>query len=195
MLLHGLQHGGAEVCRGLDDVHARSGERRELGRRGALAAGDDGAGVAHASTGRGGGAGDEADDGLVGVAVLADPVGGVLLGLAAYLADHDDALGLGVVGEALQTVDEVGAVERVSTDAHAGGLAQAHGGGLCDGLVGQGAGAGHHADLSLGVDVPRHDADLALVRLDDAGAVGADQSALGLTVESILHLKMLGIAK
>ena len=46
------------------------------------------------------------------------------------LANHDDPLRLRVVHEALQAVNEVGAVERVAADAHAGGLAQSYGGGL-----------------------------------------------------------------
>lgn len=188
MLLHGLEHGGAEVSGGLHNVHAGSREGGELGGSSALAAGDDGASVAHASAGGSGGAGDETHDGLVGVAVLSDPVGGVLLGLAADLADHDDALGLGVVGEALQAVNEVGAVERVASDADAGGLAETHSGGLGDGLVSQSARAGHHSDLSLLVNVSRHDADLALLGLDNAGAVRADQSTLGLLVKGVLDL-------
>ena len=44
------------------------------------------------------------------------------------------------------------------------------------GLVGQRAAARHHADAARLVDVPRHDADLALARRDDARAVGTDQA-------------------
>ena len=49
---------------------------------------------------------------------------------------------------------------------------------LPDGLVGQGAGAADHADAAGLVDVAGHDADLALVGRDDAGAVGTDQARL-----------------
>jgi hypothetical protein len=38
------------------------------------------------------------------------------------------------------------------------------------------------------VDVSRHDTDLALLGLDDAGAVRADQSTLGLLAKGILDL-------
>ena len=48
-----------------------------------------------------------------------------LLGLASDLSDHDDALGVGVVEEHVEAVQEVGAVERVATDADAQGLTQA----------------------------------------------------------------------
>ena len=57
------------------------------------------------------------------------------------------------------------------TDAE--GLAEADGGRLADGLVGQGAGARDDANVAGAVDVAGHDANLALVGLDDAGAVGA----------------------
>ena len=106
----------------LDDVDPGRLHRRHLLRRRALAAGDDGAGVAHAASRRRGAAGDEADDRLLEVGL--DALGRVLLGVAADLADHDDGLGLGVVVEQLQHVDEVGAVDRVAADADAGRLAE-----------------------------------------------------------------------
>jgi hypothetical protein len=46
------------------------------------------------------------------------------LGVAADLADHDDALGLGVLQEQSEAVDEVGAVDRIAADADAGRLAE-----------------------------------------------------------------------
>ncbi|KAJ8554601.1 hypothetical protein ON010_g9882 [Phytophthora cinnamomi] len=116
------------------------------------------------------------------------PLGRLLLGGSADLAHHDDALGLGVVGEALEAVDEVGAVERVAANADDGGLAEAQGRGLGHGLVGQGARAGHDADLALLVDVAGHDAHLALTGLDDAGAVGADEARLVLVAQVPLDL-------
>src|SRR5690606_24864717 len=144
---------------------------------GAGAAGDDGAGVTHAPTGRRRHAGDEADDRLLPLRGLVEG-GGFLFGGAADFADHDDALRLVVGEEQLQAVDEVGAVHRVAADADAGGLAEPRGRGLRDRLVGQRARAGDDADLAALVDVPGHDADLALIRRDDAGAVGPDQARL-----------------
>ena len=123
----------------------------------------------HAAAGRGGHPGDERDHrlGVVARVVLREELGRPLLGLAADLADHDDALGGVVAQEEVQAVDEVGAVEGVAADADAEGLAQADLGGLVDGLVGQGAGAGHDADAALLVDVAGHDADLALQKSKD----------------------------
>ncbi len=74
-------------------------------------------------------------------------------------------LGLRVVDEPLEAVDEVGPVEGVAADADAGALAEADGGGLVHGFVRQSAAAGHDPDAAGGVDVPGHDADLALARL------------------------------
>src|SRR5690606_20661247 len=46
---------------------------------------------------------------------------------------------------------------------------------LMDRFIGKRAAAGHDADMAGQVDVPRHDADFAFARGDDAGTVGADQ--------------------
>ena len=113
----------------------------------AAAAGDDGAGVAHAAAGRRGLAGDEADDRLLHV--LLDVGGGRLFGVAADFADHDDGVGVGVVVEELEGVDEGGADDGVAADADAGGLADAELGELADGFIGQRAGARDDADVAL----------------------------------------------
>lgn len=49
--------------------------------------------------------------------VLFQVLGRILLGVASDLPDEDDALGLGVLQEHLQTVDEVCSVEGVAADA------------------------------------------------------------------------------
>ena len=66
-------------------------------------------------------------------------------------------------------------------------LAEAGGGGLGDGLVGKGARARHNPDRAALVDVAGHDADLAGVRRDDAGAVRADEDRAG-ALEGALDL-------
>src|SRR5690606_9371513 len=103
-------HRLADVRRRLGDPHARVTKRFELGFGGAFATRDDRTRVTHALAGRGRGARDEADDRLPHV--LLDERGAVLFGTATDLADHDDALGLGVFVEQLEAVDEVGAVDR-----------------------------------------------------------------------------------
>lgn len=62
-----------------------------------------------------------------------------------YTAVRALAFGLRVLEEARQDVDEVGAVKGVAADAHARRLAQAHGRGLVDRLVREGARARHDA--------------------------------------------------
>lgn len=95
--------------------------------------------VAHSSARGGGNAGDEADDGLVGGVVALEEIGGILLGRATNLTDHDDSVSLGVLEEDLETVDEVGAGERVTADTDDERLTEAGLGGLVDSLVGEGA--------------------------------------------------------
>lgn len=183
----GLAHGASQTGgRALDD-DAGGLEGLDLGVGAALAAGNDGAGVAHAAARGRADAGDEADDGLAAVdgVVLAQEVGGVLLGRAADLADHDDAVRVLVLEEDLEAVDEVGPAEGVTANADDEGLAEAGLGGLVDGLVGQGAGTGDDADATALVDEAGHDADLALAGGDDAGAVGPDEAGLGLALQDI----------
>ena len=48
--------------------------------------------------------------------VLLEVIGGLLLGVTPDLPDEDDALGLWVLQEYLQTVDEVRTVERIASD-------------------------------------------------------------------------------
>ena len=143
--------------------------------------------MAHATAGRRGDASDEADDRLAaanGVGVL-EEISSILLGTAANLANHDDAVGVGVLGENLEAVDKVRAVEGVAANAHDERLAEACLGRLVDGLVCQRAGARHNADAALLVDEPGHDANLALAGSDDAGAVGTDQARLVLRLEHL----------
>ena len=56
--------------------------------------------------------------------VRLDPRGGVFLGVAADLADHDHRFGGRVVREQRQRVDEARADQRIAADADAGGLAE-----------------------------------------------------------------------
>jgi hypothetical protein len=79
------------------------------------------------------------------------------------------------------------AVDRVAADAHRGGLAEPGLGELQHGLVGERAGARDDPDAPGPVDVPGHDADLALARRDDAGAVGPEEPHARLVLQVALH--------
>src|SRR5690606_16087305 len=164
----------ADVGQRADGFDAGRFEDSELLGSGAFAAGDDRTGVAHALAGRSRDTRDVGHDrfGHVGL----DVGSGFVFSRTADLADHDDRFGLRIFLEQLQHVDEAGAGDRVAADAHAGGLAVTDFGGLLDGFVGQRARTGNDADAARLVDVARHDADLALARSDDAGAVRADQA-------------------
>lgn len=118
--------------------------------------------MAHTAAGGSGDTGDEGNSGLVVDVVGLEELGGVLLGGTTNLTDHDDTVGLGVLEEDLQAVDEVGAGEGVTTDTDDERLAQAGLGSLVDGLVGQGTGAGDDTNTAALVDETGHDTDLAL---------------------------------
>ena len=174
--MHGLAHLRWVVDHG-DAVFAQAGNLRGGV---ALATSDDGAGVAHPAAGWCRLTGNETHDREVARVVGREPLSGLLLSLATDLTNHDDTLGLGVCDELREHIDEVGAVEGVTADADNGRLAEVVLRGLVNGFVGQSAGAGNNTNLSLLVDVAGHDADLALARLDDARAVGANQPRLAL---------------
>src|SRR5690554_459289 len=135
----------------------------------ALTTRNDGASVAHTLARR------CSDTGNVGNHrlghVLFDERGRFFFGGTTDFTDHNDGFGFRIFLQQLQNVDEVGARNRVTTDAHTGGLAEAVIGGLLDRFIGQGAGAGYDTNLTFLVDMARHDADLALVRSDQARAV------------------------
>src|SRR5262249_450594 len=98
-------------------------------------------------------------------------------------------------------VDETQATHRVAADADASALTQTILRSLMHGFVSQRAGAADDADAAGFVDVAWHDADLALARGDDAGAVRPDQHAARvlaaqgrLDLDHIVHRDALGDA-
>ena len=152
----------AEGGRAALDDDTSIGKSGDLGVSTTLTTADDGTSVAHAATRRSGDTGNERNSGLVVDVVGLEELGGILLSGTTNLTDHDDTIGLGVLEEDLQAVDEVGAGEGVTADTDNERLAKAGLGGLVDGLVGQGTGAGDDADATTLVDEARHDTDLAL---------------------------------
>jgi hypothetical protein len=153
VLLHHRKHRRAKLRGRVTDANAGMLHRLDLAAGSALAPSDDGASVAHAAAWRGSDACNEAHHGLLRVPVRLKPLRGFLLRLAADLADHNDALRLGVVREALEHVDEVGAVKGVATDADARGLSEPGVRRLVDSLVRERARTGDDADLARVVDV------------------------------------------
>lgn len=67
--------------------------------------------------------------------VFGQELGRLLLSIAADLANHHDALGVVILQENVQAVDEVGSIERIAANANAQSLAKTGLGGLVDSLV------------------------------------------------------------
>jgi hypothetical protein len=157
-------------------------ERRDLLGGRALAARDDRARVAHALARGGRAAGDEPATGFFMLALIhaaarssaVPPISPIMITPS-------------VSGSSLKSFEHVDEVECRRSDRRrcprtSTGRCRARE--LPDGLVGERARARQHADVALLVDVARHDADLALVRRDDAGAVRADERALWVSIEA-----------
>src|ERR1700679_2412045 len=120
-----------------------------------LAAGDDGAGMAHAAAGRRGAPGDEADHRLLAAALglVLEELRAVFFGRAADLANHHDGMGL-VVGEKhFEHRDEFRSLDRIAADVDGGGLAEPFARRLEYRLVSQRAGAGYDSDRAPPEDV------------------------------------------
>src|SRR5215203_2032580 len=120
--------------------------------------------MSHAFARRGRDAGDEADYRFLHVGL--DPTRAVFLIGSADFADHDDCFGSGIVVEHFHDVYVLQAVDRITADADARRLSQALLAQLPDRLVGERAGTRDHADRTLLVNVPRHDADFDFIRRD-----------------------------
>lgn len=71
--------------------------------------------------------------------MLQQVVRSLFLGLASDLSDQNDPFGVLVLQEDFQAVDEIGAVEGVTANAHAQRLAETDFGRLIDSLIGQGS--------------------------------------------------------
>src|SRR5258707_6559572 len=148
---------------------AGSFECGEFRCRRTLSARHDGTRMTHAFAGR---RRDSRDVGNHGFAyALANKRRCGLFVAAADLAHHHDALGLWVIFEQRQDIDEVHAAHGVAAYSDAGALAQSIVGGLEYRLVGQGPRARDDADSPLFMNEARHDADLACFRRNDARPV------------------------
>ena len=93
---------------------------------------------------------------------------------AADLADHDHGLGLRILLEQPQMIQEGTAVDGIPADADAGGDADAERLHLRARFVAQGSGTGDDAHAAARVDVARHDAEHRFAGADDARAIRPD---------------------
>ena len=183
-LIHCLTH----LRRVVDDLDAVALKASNLGRSITLATSNDGTGVTHSAARRSRLASDETNNRQVAVVIFREPLGSLLLSFTADLTNHNDTLSLRIIDELGEHIDEVGAVERITTNADNGRLAEVVLGSLVDSLVGESTGARDDTNLSLLMNVARHDTNLAFAGLDDTGAVRANQSRLVLRSHDGLHL-------
>src|SRR3990172_7085030 len=139
----------------------------------ALSSRNDRSGMAHPPTGGGCDPCDKTHHGFSHMGL--DIFGRILLGISPDLADQHNGLCASVFLKQTQNIHEIRSVDRIPTDTHAGGLSQTQKGQLPDDLIGQGAASGHHSYLSFFMNKSGHDSDLAFLRSDDPGTVGADQ--------------------
>jgi hypothetical protein len=136
--------------------------------------------VAHTTAGRRSLPSDEADNWQVSGVVSLEPSSSFFFSLSTNLSNHNNALGLGVNHKSGKAINEVSSIKGITTNTDNGWLTQSVMSGLVNSLVSEGAWARHDTDLTLAVDVARHNTNLALTRLDDTRAVRSNQAGLSL---------------
>ena len=115
-LIHQHGHSFSHLCGVVHDMNASLLEGSDLVESATLATGDDSTSVTHSSAWRSGLASDERNNREVPLVVLREPFCGFFFGLTTDLTDHNDTVSFGVNDKALEDIDEVGAVEGISTD-------------------------------------------------------------------------------
>ena len=120
---------------------------------GAMPAGNDRAGVAHAASRRRGLPGDEADHRLLHSRLHKFRRG--FFRVAADLADHDHRFGLRIAIEQVERIDKIRSDDRIAADADRGRLPNAARGQLMHRFVGQRARARNNADVAFLVNACR----------------------------------------
>ena len=113
---HALTH----LCRVVHDVNASCLESLDLVKSTALSSRDDSASVAHSATWRSSLASNKGKNREFSCIVSLEPVCSFLLSLTANLTNHNNTVCLGIFYEALKDINEVGAVEWISTNADDG---------------------------------------------------------------------------
>src|SRR5690606_26600407 len=116
LALEHLNQRGAESGRRVRDGDASRTHGFHLVFRAALAARDDRAGMTHAAARRGRYTGNEAHNRLLHLGRLQE-FRRFLFSRAANLTDHDDRMRIGVAKEHVEAVDEIGAIDRIATNA------------------------------------------------------------------------------
>mmetsp|Transcript_24151 Transcript_24151/g.35410 ORF Transcript_24151/g.35410 Transcript_24151/m.35410 type:complete len:256 (-) Transcript_24151:280-1047(-) len=187
-VFHCLEHGDSEISRGPRNVNTGIIQCSKLSGCRALSARDNGTSMPHSTTRRSCGSCNESNNRFAGITVFLQPFGCVLLSTSTDLPNHDDTFSLRVMCESLQTVYEIGSIERITSDADASTLSETNLGSLGDCFISEGTGPAHDSDFSLLMDITRHNTNLAFFRLDNSRTVGADQSTSSLLVQVPLHL-------
>jgi len=95
--------------------------------------------VAHSAAGGSGLSSNKANNGQVSGVVLGQPCSSLFFSLTSDFTNHNNTFGLGVNDESLKAVDEVGAVERITSNTNDGRLAESLVSGLVYCLVCEGA--------------------------------------------------------
>ena len=111
-----------------------------------------------------------------------------LFRVTADFANHHNGVRIGVFVQKTDRIRMIGTNDGIAADPDTGRLANPQLRELAHSFVSQSAGARNDTDVAFQMDVPWHDADLALTRRDDPGAVRANQArSLRLQIRPDFH--------
>ena len=119
--------------------------------------------------------------------VRLDSLRSIFLSLSSDFSNHNDSLSLWILHEPRQHIYKVCPWEGVSANSYHSALPEPDFSSLMYRLVSQSSAPTYNPDFPSFVYVAGHDSNFALIRLDNSGAVGTNQSGLLLLVQDVLH--------
>ena len=114
--------------------------------------------------------------------VLSNPFRSLFFIFTSNFSDHDNTwvtisivevntFSFRVNHESFKDINEISSIEWISSNSDDGWLTKTSSSCLVNSLICQGTGSGNDADFTILMDIARHNSDLALIRLDNSGAV------------------------
>mmetsp|Transcript_13893 Transcript_13893/g.22683 ORF Transcript_13893/g.22683 Transcript_13893/m.22683 type:complete len:280 (-) Transcript_13893:65-904(-) len=144
--------------------------------------------MSHASSRRSSKSRNKTNYRFVWVSISLQPLSSLFLSLSSNLSNHNNTFRFWIICKSFKTVNKVGSIERITSNSNTCGLSKTSRGCLCNCFVGQGTRSGNNSNLTRGMDISRHNTDLAFIWLNDTRTVRSYQPGLILLIQVPLYL-------
>mmetsp|Transcript_16981 Transcript_16981/g.20193 ORF Transcript_16981/g.20193 Transcript_16981/m.20193 type:complete len:229 (+) Transcript_16981:381-1067(+) len=121
--------------------------------------------------------------------MLHQPFSRFLLRTTSNFPNHNNPLRLWIIGKTLKTINKIGSIKRISSNPNTRTLPQPCHRRLMHRLIRKCPTPTHHPNLPLRVNIPRHNTNLTLPRLDNTRTIRSYQPCRSLRAEGMLHLR------